>query len=213
MTSHDYFGDWMEVIDDVQLERIMHWLNTVDRKKLCPFYKNIFRAFRECPYKDCNVVILGQDPYSQPGVATGILFGNKLETPDRLISPSLKVIMEAVGATENFDKSLLSWVKQGVLMLNSALTYNEYFVGSHVELWRPFMAKLIQNLSHKRPDIVFMMFGSQAQYFTKYLEGNPVITEKHPAYYARMGFSMPRTSFEEVNNLLEQQGKPKIIYT
>lgn len=212
MTSNEYFGEWMEVIDDIQLAGIMHWLNKVDRKKLCPFYKNIFRAFRECSYKDCNVVMLGQDPYPQPGVATGILFGNSSETPDRLISPSLRVIMKAVGANENFDKSLLSWVKQGVLMINSALTCNEYFVGSHVEIWRPFMSKLIQNLN-SRKRVIFVTFGTQAYSYGKFMHPYRWVDESHPAYYARMGQPMPMDCFNRVNELLEEQGKPKLIYT
>lgn len=57
------------------------------------------------------------------------------------------------------------------------------------------------------------MFGAQAQSFNKDILDNPIINVKHPAYYARMGFPMPYEPFEEVNKLLEEQGKPKIIYT
>lgn len=212
MTAEDYFGDWTKVIDDRELAKVMKWLNSVNLDTICPFYKNIFRAFRECPYKDCSVVMLGQDPYPQPGVATGILFGNKQEVPENLLSPSLKVIKTAIGATENFDNTMLSWVKQGVLMINSALTCNVNQIGSHVDLWRPFVMKLVSNICRNRPDIIFVLFGTQAQYFANYIS-NCVIREKHPAYYARIGFPMSREAFDLVNKQLALQGKPEIIYT
>lgn len=74
MKASEYFGDWMDVIDTVELRRILSWVSTIDKTTLCPSSPNIFKAFRACPLKDCKVVFLGQDP--QQGVATGILFGN-----------------------------------------------------------------------------------------------------------------------------------------
>lgn len=212
MTPEEYFGDWAKVIDLGEAAKIMKWLNSINVNNICPFYKNIFRAFRECSYKDCNVVMLGQDPYPQPGVATGILFGNKPDVPENLLSPSLKVIKEAVGATDNFDSTMMSWVKQGMLMINSALTCNVNQIGSHVELWRPFLTKLISNICQDRPDIIFVLFGAQAQGFSSYIT-NPTIKEKHPAYYARMGFKMSGDCFNLLNHYLELQEKPEIIFT
>lgn len=97
-------------------------------------------------------------------------------------------------------------------MINSALTCNVNQIGSHVEVWRPFIMKLVSNISRIRPDIIFVLFGAQAQYFGNYIT-NYTIQEKHPAYYARMGFPMPSTAFDSLNERLELQGKPKIIYT
>lgn len=134
-------------MDVNDFKAVIHKL--VDREQdmapscLCPALPNIFRAFRACSLKDCRVIMVGQDPYPQKGVATGILFGNKQEVPENLLSPSLKVIKTAIGATENFDNTMLSWVKQEVLMINSALTCNVNQIGSHVDLWRPFVMKLV----------------------------------------------------------------------
>lgn len=213
MTAKEYFRDWAEVIDMNETAKIMKWLNSININKIRPYYKNIFRAFKECPYSKCNICCIGQDPYPQPGIATGILFGNHSNMSENLLSPSLKVVKKAVNATTSFDNTMLKWVHQGILMINSALTCEVNKIGSHTEIWRPFISKLIHNISLNRPDMIFVMFGAQAQSFNKEIEGNTIINVKHPAYYARMGFPMPSEPFEEVNRLLEEQGKPKIIYT
>lgn len=94
MTAEEYFGEWIKVIDKEELNKIMLWLKTVNPNTICPSPKNIFKAFRLCPFKECRVVFLGQDPYPQPGVATGILFGNNVNTPEYKLSPSLQVVKE-----------------------------------------------------------------------------------------------------------------------
>lgn len=213
MTAEEYFGDWIKVIDKVELAKIMHWLKSVNPNILCPSLKNIFKAFRICSFKECRVIMLGQDPYPQPGVATGILFGNNSDIPESLISPSLRVVKKAVNATPTFDNSMQEWAHQGILMINSALTCEVNRIGSHVDIWRPFVSKLVHNISIDRPDIIFVMFGAQAQSFNRDVQGCKIINVKHPAYYARMGFPMPSDPFDEVNQLLEEMGKPKIIYT
>lgn len=73
MKASEYFGDWMDVIDTVELRKILSWISIIDKTTLCPSSPNIFKAFRACPLKDCKVVFLGQDPYPQQGVATGTL--------------------------------------------------------------------------------------------------------------------------------------------
>ena len=95
MTANEYFGDWIDVIDKEELRKVVTWVNKVNSADLCPSPKNIFRAFRACSFKDCKVVFLGQDPYPQRGVATGILFGNSEDTQEDYLSPSLKIVKEA----------------------------------------------------------------------------------------------------------------------
>lgn len=156
MTVEEYFGDWIDVINRRELSKIIRWLSTVDDNFLCPSKRNIFKAFTSCPYKQCNVVCLGQDPYPQPGVATGILFGNRAETPEHLLSPSLKVVKRAVGASDAFDNTMESWSKQGILMINTALTCIQNRIGSHVNMWRPFISSLVESISINRPDMIFL---------------------------------------------------------
>ena len=96
MTAEEYFGDWMRVIDKDELMKVMRWIQTLNDSKICPSKKNIFRAFQLCPYNKLRVCCIGMDPYPQPGIAQGVLFGNSKDTPEELLSPSLQVIKECV---------------------------------------------------------------------------------------------------------------------
>ena len=82
MTIDEYFGRWMKVIDKDELKRVLSGLKKVHPSLLCPSMPDIFRAFELCPYDQCKVVFIGQDPYPQKGVATGILFSNRKEVDE-----------------------------------------------------------------------------------------------------------------------------------
>lgn len=210
MTLEEYFGRWMRVIDKEELESVLSKLELeYKRKPICPAQSNVFKAFEVCPYDELKVVMLGQDPFPQKGVATGILFGNKKGTRDEDLSPSLQIIKEAAINFEIphnciiFDPTLESWAKQGILMINSALTVEMNKVGSHVMLWRPFIASLLKNLSENETGIIYVLFGKQAQTFKPYINKqlNTVLEENHPAYFARTGEAMPHTVFEQISKL------------
>lgn len=213
MTLEDYFGKWMKVIDKRELVLILNKLESEYRNKLiCPTQDNVFRAFRACSYDSLKIVMLGFDPYPQKDVATGILFGNKEGTKEEDLSPSLQIIKNAAINLEIphnciiFDPTLESWAKQGILMLNSALTVEMNKVGSHTMLWRPFIASLLKRLSENETGIIYVLFGKQAQTFKPYInqQFNIILEENHPAYYARINKEMPRTIFEQINKLTKE---------
>ena len=208
MTAEEYFGDWIKVIDKTELIRIMKWLSTLDPNSICPSKKNIFKAFKLCPYKELRVVCLGLDPYPQPGIAQGILFGNSKETPENLLSPSLKVVKAALPSPkegELFDNTMEHWAKQGILMINSALTCQTNIVGPHVAIWRPFISSLLKNISYSK-DVCFILFGKQVPSFKPFL--NTAYTwvgeVEHPAYFARKGKKMPGDIFLDINRIIKQ---------
>lgn len=210
MTIEEYFGDWMKVIDKQELIKVINKLNQM--ANYTPPMKTIFRAFELCKYNDLKVLFLGFDPYPQRGVATGILFGNKLGIDEENLSPSLKIVKEAAIDFEIphnsiiFDQTLESWAKQGILMINSALTVEIGKVGSHTMLWRGFISKLIKKLSEYDTGIIYVLFGEQAKTFKPYIgKNNIVLEEKHPAYYARTNSRMPSTIFYEINKLLKSK--------
>lgn len=212
MSLEEYFGDWMKVIDRTELYNVMNKLGVeYKRKPICPAQPNVFRAFNLCPLKDLKVVMLGQDPYPQKGVATGILFGNNKETSEENLSPSLKILKEAVINFEiphnfiTFDPTLESWAKQGILMINSALTCEMNRIGSHVMLWRPFIAKLLKNLSNSESAIIYVLFGSQAQTFKPYINKvtSNIIEIEHPAYFARTHTKMPYSFFIDLKKKIK----------
>ena len=209
MTLDEYFGDWMKVIDRTELNNAMSKVSMeYMRKPVCPNQPDVFRAFELCPLKDLKVVMLGCDPYPQKGVATGILFGNRSDTDEEDLSPSLKVVKEAAINFEvphycvTFDNTLESWARQGILMINSALTVEMNRVGSHVMIWRPFIAKLLKNLSDYNTAVVYVLFGRQAQTFKPYINSrfNHIIEVEHPAYFARNNARMPHQLFIDISN-------------
>ena len=209
MTIEEYFGDWLRVIDRPSLDRVVSILAPLyQRRPIVPEFTDIFKAFTLCSEHDCKVIFLGQDPYPQKGVATGVLFGNKEGSCP--LSPSLEVVKEACINYEiphppiKFDVTLESWAKQGILMINSALTCEMNRIGSHVMLWRPFISKLIDNLSHREPGLIYVLFGSQAQTFEPYIDKrtNSIIKVHHPSFYARTHTKMPYHIFRQINQLL-----------
>lgn len=209
MTLEEYFGDWLKVIDVPALNKVVTEVNKLYRTKLVvPEYNDIFKAFTLVSEHDCKVIFLGQDPFPQKGVATGVLFGNKEGTTE--LSPSLEVIKEACINYEiphepiKFDVTLESWARQGILMINSALTCEMNRVNSHTMLWRPFISKFLYNLSHRETGLIYVLFGEKAQTFEPYINKNlnSVIKISHPAYYARTQTKMPHWVFTEINQLL-----------
>lgn len=210
MSLEEYFGDWLKVIDKDELMKLVPTLNTLyGSTRVVPEYKSIFKAFTLCTFHDCKIVFLGQDPYPQIGVATGVLFGNKSDAIE--LSPSLEVIKEAAVNYEvphyglRFDQTLESWARQGILMLNSALTCEANRVGSHTMLWRPFISKLLRNMSLYNSGIIYVLFGTQAQTFEPYINSmsNTIIKVKHPAWYARQKTKMPHELFVRLNTLVK----------
>lgn len=213
MSIDEYFGSWMQVLDKQELIRINGFLKTVYSSKhpVCPRITDVYRAFRLCSYEDLRVVFIGQDPYPQLGVATGVLFGNKPDTPEDKLSPSLQKVKDCLVSniypqeSVIFDITLESWAKQGILMLNSALTVLCGLPNSHNMKWRPLISKLLKNLSMKRTAVIYVLFGSEARTFAPYInnKNNYVIKCRHPAYYCRIGKPMPNV-FSEINNLIHK---------
>jgi len=137
-----------------------------DGKRFTPTLKNLFRAFEECPYDQLKVVIIGQDPYPQLGVADGIAFSCSLTMEAQ---PSLEYMLKSVNDTVHGGFSISSnpdlkrWSNQGVLMLNTALTTNIGKVGQHYIIWKPFIAYVLDWLSWNCPGLVYIYMGKKAE--------------------------------------------------
>ena len=213
MTLEEYFGDWIHIFDMGEFNKVLTVLEKMYKvKSICPAQADVFKAFNLCKYDSCKVVFLGQDPYPQKGVATGILFGNKRNTKEECWSPSLKIVRDAcidLHIPHNlitFDPTLESWAKQGILMINSALTVETNKIGSHTMLWRPFISKLLKNMSETNTGIVYVLFGSTARTFKPYIgKFNDILEIEHPAYFARMNMDMPSDIFYKINKLLKEK--------
>jgi len=160
-------------------------------KRFTPPLKQVFRAFEECPYDKLQVVIVGQDPYPQLGVADGISFScgntNKLQ-------PSLRYILEEVNRTVynghpvSKDVDLTRWSNQGILMLNTALTVEVGKIGSHYDIWRPFTTYLLDWLNSYNSGLIYVYMGKKAEEWSELTnDNNHRFTVKHPASAAYNG--------------------------
>ena len=128
--------------------------------------KLIFNAFNRTPYDRVRVVILGQDPYHQPGQAMGLSFS----VPQGVrIPPSLQNIYKELarsipGFTIPNHGDLSAWADQGVLLLNASLTVERGKAGSHSRIgWQLFTNAVIEQLSRERSDLIFMLWGNFAK--------------------------------------------------
>lgn len=216
----EFFGDWLSVLDEGVLTKYCNMLlqAILNNVSIEPEPELVFRAFNKCDYNNCCVVILGQDPYPQKGISTGIAFGNDLSKNQKL-SPSLEVILNSVTRKSEdlpiFDTTLESWEKQGILMLNSSLTVKTGLPGSHSQAWKPFTQSLIEKLSQEKPDIYWLLLGGQAWGFKDFIanQHNNVAMEYHPAYYARNKKDMPSEIWEKMVRYVEDKfGKTLILY-
>ena len=98
-----------------------------EKISIAPKLENIFKAFEYCSFQKTKVVIFGQDPYFQPGVANGLSFSvNKDQAIPSSLRNIYKEIKNDLGVVSNFDGDLRTWSRQGVLLLNSALTVEDH---------------------------------------------------------------------------------------
>lgn len=139
--------------------------NEYNIKTIYPPQSEIFSAFDFTPFENVKVVILGQDPYHGEGQANGLSFsvadGIKLPPSLRNIYKELK---DDVGIEISTSGNLESWARQGVLLLNATLTVEATKAGSHQKKgWETFTDAVIQTLSDKKENIVFILWGAYAQ--------------------------------------------------
>lgn len=196
---------------DTILETLLS--DAMDNKRFTPKVKDLFKAFEMCPFDDVNVVIVGQDPYPQEGVADGIAFScSNTGKPEA----SLRYIFDSIKTTtgiETSDVDLSRWSKQGVLLLNSAFTTTIGKPGSHQLLWKPFTVAILDALVWNKPNLVYVFLGKQAQAYGDLIPSNNYkYFRSHPASAAYM--KQPTWDCDDIwnkiNKSLEEQNKPKI---
>jgi uracil-DNA glycosylase len=154
-------------------------------KKFTPPLKQVFRAFEECPYDNLKVVIIGQDPYPQLGVADGISFSC---SNTNMLQPSLRYVLGEVNKTiygdnpVSTDVDLTRWSNQGILMLNTSLTTEVGKIGQHYDIWKNFTAYLLDYLTHNKENIVYIYMGKKAQEWADLTgDNNHKLFVSHPA--------------------------------
>ena len=177
-------------------------------KRFTPPLKHVFSAFELCPLDQLKVVIIGQDPYPQLGVADGMAFSCGITQKPQ---PSLKNVFEAIeetvyqGYPTYQDPDLTRWAKQGVLLLNTALTCQVDKVGSHYDIWQDFIMYTLDMLSLTNSGLVFILLGAKAQELESVIGPNHyVLKASHPASaaYTKTVWDC-KDVFNESNKIIE----------
>ena len=179
-------------------------------KRVFPAAKNIFNAFNLCPFDNVKVVIIGQDPYHEPGQAHGLCFSvpNGITPPPSLIN-IYKEIESDLGRPSKTNGDLTSWANQGVLLLNSTLTVAAHLAASHAgHGWEEFTDAVIRALSG-REGIVYMLWGSYAQRKAAIVDEtkNLVLKTVHPSPLSAYRGFFGCKHFSRANNYLMEHGK------
>ncbi len=174
----------------------------------------IFNAFDQCPFDNVKVVILGQDPYHEPGQAHGLCFS---VNDGIMFPPSLQNIFKEIESDLNIPApksgNLTRWAKQGVLLLNATLTVRAHQAGSHQHKgWETFTDAVIHQIAEKKEHVVFILWGSYAQKKGEFIspQKHLVLKSPHPSpLSAHRGF-FGNKHFSTANDYLKQTGQEPI---
>ena len=183
-------------------------------RQIFPPAKLIFNAFDSCPFGDVKVVILGQDPYHGIGQAHGLCFSvnDGVQNP-----PSLQNIYKEISSDLGIETlatgNLERWVKQGVFLLNATLTVRANMAGSHQgKGWERFTDAVIQILSEKRENLVFLLWGSYAQQKATLIDSSKhlILKAVHPSPLSAYRGFFGCKHFSKTNEYLRQNGLKEI---
>ena len=226
---------WLEVLrpqfEAPYFAQLKEFLVAERQQYVCyPNGGDIFAAFHRTPFDKVKVVILGQDPYHEPGQAHGLAFSVQ---PGVQIPPSLQNIYKEIvddmhvpypnsGFLERWASipltsgNLTGWADQGVLLLNATLTVRAHQAGSHQHKgWEQFTDAAISALAQQREGLVFLLWGSFAINKAQFIDRSRhhVLTAPHPSpLSAYRGFFGCR-HFSQCNAILQSQGLAPIDWT
>lgn len=177
-------------------------------QKIYPDMNNIFNSLKLTDYKDVKIVILGQDPYHEPGQAHGLCFSVKKGVP---IPPSLQNIYKEIHAELGLPipthGELTDWAKRGVLLMNTCLTVRKGQANSHKGMgWEIFTDNVIKLLNARPEPIVFLLWGRNARDKAKLIT-NPahlVLESAHPSPLSAYNGFFGNGHFKKANDFLRK---------
>ena len=211
---------WIEILAPIKNSEYFQnlWKKVEERyanEKCFPPKDQIFRALELNPFDQVKVVIIGQDPYHNDFQANGLCFS---VSENVKIPPSLKNIFtelkEDLGI-ERKKKELDDWAEQGVLLLNSTLTVKAHEANSHKDLgWEKFTDFVIQEISDKKENVVFVLWGAFAQKKEEFIDSSKhiIIKSAHPSPFSvYRGFSGSKP-FSKINDYLKSKNQKIILW-
>ncbi|WP_250673111.1 uracil-DNA glycosylase [Paraclostridium ghonii] len=176
-----------------------------------PDMYDIFNALKYTSYKDTKVLILGQDPYHGENQAHGLAFSVKpgVKTPPSLLNmyKELKSEFECFIPNNGY---LVPWTKQGILLLNTALTVRAHEANSHKgKGWEIFTDHIIETLNLRQDPVIFVLWGNNARSKKKLIDTNKhyIIESAHPSPLSASRGFFGSKPFSKVNDMLTSLGK------
>eukprot|EP00005_Dracoamoeba_jomungandri_P003356 CAMPEP_0174255352 /NCGR_PEP_ID=MMETSP0439-20130205/4695_1 /TAXON_ID=0 /ORGANISM="Stereomyxa ramosa, Strain Chinc5" /LENGTH=308 /DNA_ID=CAMNT_0015337497 /DNA_START=19 /DNA_END=942 /DNA_ORIENTATION=- len=218
-------GQWKELLREefskpyfqALEQKLAEEKKTYGEDNIFPCDAELFAALNETPFENVKAVIIGQDPYFRKGQAHGLCFSVKkgVKVPASLNRIYLELVDDP--KVPNFTKKLshgylISWAKQGVLMLNASLSVREGKPNSHAKFgWLDFTDKIIQLVNDRLSGVVFLLWGGFAQKKCGMVDTDKhhVLSCPHPSPMSGNGWKQNR-HFSRCNELLEAQGKEPI---
>lgn len=180
-------------------------------KIIYPASAHIFNAIQHTPFSELKVVIIGQDPYHNPGQAHGLSFSvpHGIKPPPSLMN-IFKELKSDCGIEPPTHGCLESWAKQGVLLLNSALTVEQNKPQSHANIgWQQFTDTIIRHINQHPDRIIYLLWGSHAQKKAELIDTQKhfILTAPHPSpLSAHRGF-LGCKHFSKTNEILKKTGR------
>jgi uracil-DNA glycosylase len=201
--------EWANLITEQENELLKIGTYIAERRTQCnvfPKSEEVFRAFWECPLDKVRVIMLSMDPYpnlykGEP-VACGLSFAPRNPS---YVPPSLRIISRCI--QEDLGEGELDWQnlpKEGVLLLNAALTVEEKSPGSHLKLWENFTLGVIKALQQYNTGLIFVLLGKDAQKFKPAINSsfNYVLERPHPVSEVYSGTKWQHNNlWSEINNI------------
>ncbi len=180
-----------------------------------PGMYDIFNALKYTAYEDVKVVIIGQDPYHEPGQAHGLCFSVQEGTP---LPPSLKNIYKELWDDLGVSRTsgcLTDWAQQGVMLLNAVLTVRKGQAGSHAgKGWETFTDHVIELLNEREDPVVFLLWGGYARKKKALITGRQhrILEASHPSPLSAYSGWFGCRHFSKTNAILTSIGKSPIMW-
>ena len=179
-------------------------------RTIFPSMYDIFNALKYTSYSGTRVVILGQDPYHEPGQAHGLSFSVKrgIKIPPSLVN-IYKELKTDIGMEIPSHGELTTWASQGVLLLNATLTVRQGQANSHQNIgWSIFTDEIIKKLNERNEPIVFILWGGNARSKKKYITAKQhlIIESAHPSPLSAYNGFFGSRPFSRTNDFLKSNG-------
>lgn len=212
-------NDWDEILKDEfekeYYQKLRKFLITEYKSEtIYPKMENIFSALKLTSYKDCKVLILGQDPYHGPNQAHGLAFSVNIgiKTPPSLQN-MYKELRDELGLYVPNNGYLVPWAEQGILLLNTALTVRAGAANSHSKVgWEIFTDSIIKYLNEREDPVIFVLWGGNARKKKAFIntDRHYILEAAHPSPLSAHNGFFGCGHFKKINEILSSLGKKEI---